>query len=359
MGVFDNGEMVFETSAPEVEPVTTDTSTAEGHAEGSQEANAPETTGEVKPESTATQEVKEIQQEEAKLLAGKYKTIGGLVNGISDAAKLTGADIDWNKLNTPEEMENCYLDLRKQISRGEIKNLAINQQPIQQQAQLSQPEPVQQYVPYQDITIEADKIITESNQALQDIVDLSDDDLSEIYIDNPVEALKVQKESLERKFEARMNLEAAKLLKTLAPVINQYREQQAEAAGTDSWGKALGNFENIVNSHGDNDAEQYAPRILEYLKKDPQTFRVIHASPSAELKSNAIMMAYRDLKLQDQLNELAKTKSEQDTRQIQDSKAGLKMTSGVGGGKLDPPNKDQELKNKIFGSANESTGIFS
>jgi hypothetical protein len=136
MGVFDQEASFTLDSTPETEPAAAATSADEGHVDNQgSESQAPETTDVTEvtnetDESTATQEVNKEEKpgekpSEPKLLAKKYKTMGGLVNGIAEAAKLVGQTINWNDLDSTEEMEETYFDLQRQIGRGEIKRIIM------------------------------------------------------------------------------------------------------------------------------------------------------------------------------------------------------------------------------------------
>ena len=380
MGVFDQ-EASFELeSSPEVGPETETTETAtqtnDGHADTDEkETQAPETTEiteEVtkESESKATQEDekdnKQETKEDVKLLAGRYKTVGGLVNGISEAAKLVGANIDWNKINSPEEMEQVYLELRQQISKGEVKNLIQQQKKGQTD---TSPEAIQKEAQIQQSVFDRElaKIIETNTATLNSLEtetaeEEDDEEFALKFEENPRKALAerdAKRESrLRKEFEARMNLEGTKLLQTLAPVINRVKEQDEKEAGTAAWEKAVDNFDKVVSSHGDNDLKDLMPEIVDYLKKDPEMYDLVNANPNAPgIREKILSIAYRDIKLNKKLNEFAKTTSEKDTQKIKDSKAGLKIQNGIGGGASATPKKNDEL-DKVFGTKTESIGVF-
>jgi hypothetical protein len=375
MGIFDQEASFTLDSTPEAEPAAADTSTDEGHVESQEsESQAPEATETTEStetvetendESSATQEVKEEKPGEkspgGKLLASKYKTVGGLVNGITEAAKVVGETIDWNNIKSTEDMEDTYINLRRQISRGEIKNagvvspvpaiptVATGSEQIKQESQ------TQQSVFDQELQ----KIIDASNAQLKELeTDDFDEDFETKLFDNPRETLAAHDARLRKEFDARLNLEGAKLVGLINPYLQKSQEAEMKAADTQSWEKAIENFGQVVNSHGDNDLEEFIPKIPEYLQKNSELYDLVNANKNTPgIREKVLSLAYRDLKLNKKLEEFAKTTAAKDKSAIDNSKAGLRMQGGIGGGAKNAPKKENEL-DKVFGQRSESIGIF-
>jgi hypothetical protein len=369
MGMFDNEGVLFETTpTPEDGPASTDTPTNDGHVESTADktqapvteeketTQATDTQTEVKTESTESTEIKE---KPAKKYANRYDTQGGLVNGIISAAQMVGEEVDWSKLNSVEDMENLYLDLHRRISRGEVKNVL----PVAPQQRRESPEKIQQTLQKQqyDLDQEIERIIAASNEVLQDPTLETEEDLEEFatrFLENPQAALKERDSRLEKKFEAKLNLEGAKLLKILSPVLQESQAQRAEKEGTALWDKAISNFNQALVSQGINDLEKLLPEMLAKWKNDPALIEVVDEAGNVPgVREKVLSILYRDVKLNKELHEFAKTKSEEDTATIEASKKGLKIQNGVGGGKPIPKTDDEKLIDGIFGG-NQSRGMF-
>jgi hypothetical protein len=372
MGIFDQEASFTLDSTPEAEPAAADTSANEGHVESQEsESQAPETTENTEStetvetgndESSATQEVnKEDEKPEGKLLAGKYKTVGGLINGITEAAKVVGETIDWNNIKSPEDMEDIYINLRRQISRGEIKNVGVVSPVPAIPAVATGPEQIKQESIAEQSTFdqELQKIIDASNAQLKELeTDDFDEDFETKLFDNPRETLAAHDARLRKEFEARLNLEGAKLVGLINPYLQKSQEAEMKAADTQSWEKAIENFGQVVNSHGDNDLEEFIPKIPEYLQKNSELYDLVNANKNTPgIREKVLSLAYRDLKLNKKLEEFAKTTAAKDKSAIDNSKAGLRMQGGVGSGAKDAPKKENEL-DKVFGQRSESIGIF-
>jgi hypothetical protein len=268
MGVFDQEASFTLESTPEAGPETvtmeTATQTEEGHVETNEEATeAPETTEttstettekttteEVTPESKATQEVeKDKQQDKPKKFADKYDTIGKLINGVNEAAKLVGVDINWNELDTPEKMVQVYQELRQQISKGEAKNIIEKT-----------PETIKQDIQTQQSVLdqELQKIIETNTTALKQIETESDDDNDEDFemkfAENPKQALAERdakrEAKLRKEFEAKINLEGAKVIQQIAPFIERMQAQDAKEAGTKPCNNPIPNQNQVNTQHG-------------------------------------------------------------------------------------------------------------
>lgn len=392
MGVFDPENSLSIESTPEVEPSTNgeDTSAEDGHVVEEKETQAPEATNETEvqegakevkseetqeseesEESEVTQEDEENKQQEKdeqKLYADKFKTVGWLFNGINDAADKLGETIDLNRINSIEDAEAYYKELQQRIGRGEIKNLSRSER----KTKTEETEPEIKFQP-SEYEKQMAKVIEDSKATLKQLeteVDTEDDEEFEIkFNDNPRKALADRDAKiaakLEKKFEAMMNLKGAELGQTLAPILEGYRYWQDQSVGEGAWNQALTNMDNALKEHSINDFEKDLPAVLEYIKSDPQLIDLVNASPrDVKVRETVIRIAYRDLKskakestLSKKLEEFAKTTADKDTKKINDSKAGLKIQSGVGGGANNAPRKENEL-DKIFGKTPESTGVF-
>ena len=378
MGVFDQEASFTLDSSPETEPAAAATSADEGHVETQEsESQAPEITEETgAAEETATetdgapatQEVNEEEKPgdkspEVKLLAGKYKTMGGLVNGITEAAKVVGETIDWNNIKSPEDMEDTYLNLRRQISRGEIKNAGVVSPVTANPAVETGPEQIKQESQTQQSVFdqELQKVIDASNAQLKELetdAEEFDEDFETKLFDNPRETLAAHDARLRKEFEARLNLEGAKLVGLINPYLQKSQEAELKENDTQSWEKAIKNFGQVVNSHGDNDLEEFIPKIPEYLQKNPELYDLVNANRNTPgIREKVLSLAYRDLKLNKKLEEFAKATAENDKSTIDNSKAGLRMQAGVGGGAKDAPKKVDDL-DKVFGKRSESVGAF-
>jgi len=373
MGIFDQEASFTLDSTPETEPAAAATSADEGHHVEDQESEpqAPETTETTEStktveteneESSATQEVnKEEKPPEVKLLAGKYKTVGGLVNGITEAAKVVGETIDWNNIKSPEDMEDTYINLRRQISRGEIKN--AGPVPASQEKSVTSPEQIKQESQTQQSAFdqELQKIIDASNAQLKELetgAEEFDEEFETKLFDNPRETLAAHDARLRKEFNARMNLEGAKLVGLINPYLQKSQEAELKANDTQAWEKAIENFGQVVTSHGDNDLEEFIPKIPEYLQKNSELYDLVNANKNTSgIREKVLSLAYRDLKLNKKLEEFAKTTAAKDKTVIDNSKAGLRMQNGVGGGAKDAPKKGNDL-DKVFGQRTESIGIF-
>jgi hypothetical protein len=378
MGVFDQEASFTLDSTPETEPAAAATSADEGHVDNQgSESQAPETTDVTEvtnetDESTATQEVNKEEKpgekpSEPKLLAKKYKTMGGLVNGIAEAAKLVGQTINWNDLDSTEEMEETYFDLQRQIGRGEIKT--VGTVPASRVSQANGPEEIVQEAQTQQSVFdqELQKIIDASNAQLAELeTDTGGDEFDEEFetklFDDPRQVLaerdaKMQAR-LRKEFEARLNLEGAKLVGLINPYLQKSQEAELKTADTQAWEKAIENFGQVVSSHGDNDLEEFIPGIPEYLQKNPELYDLINANRNTPgIREKVLSLAYRDLKLNKKLAEFAKTTADKDKATIENSKGGLRIQSGVGGGANGASKKGNDL-DKIFGQKSESIGIF-
>jgi hypothetical protein len=104
--------------------------------------------------------------------------------------------------------------------------------------------------------------------------------------------------------------------------------------------------------------EEFIPGIPEYLQKNPELYDLINANRNTPgIREKVLSLAYRDLKLNKKLAEFAKTTADKDKATIENSKGGLRIQSGVGGGANGASKKGNDL-DKIFGQKSESIGIF-
>jgi hypothetical protein len=383
MGVFDLENTEFVDSTPETGTSTEVTPAEEGHVENENtETQAPETTetvqdeqhqentqnvetaeNETGSESKATQTV-ESNIREAKLLANKYKTMGGLINGVLEAAKILGEKVELNDINSTEEMEQRYLTYQQRISKGEAKHVTFGDTNPENE---KTPETIRKAVDEQRTVIDTElqKIIETSNKTLKELATPSEDedeDFEERFAEDPKRALAehdAKREArLRKEFEAKMNLEGAKMMGTFAPVIQKFQAEERKAADTQAWGQAVGNLRKAISEHGANDLDDKLPAIIKYLDSNPDMYEIVNASPNTPgVREKVLSIAYRDIKLNEQLSQFAKEKSKQDSEAIQNSKPGLKMQNGVGGGATSTPKKTNELA-KYFGDSPESTGVF-
>jgi small-conductance mechanosensitive channel len=359
MPVFDPENDFSVTTTPEAEPAK-DTSAGEGHVEETEEnAQAPETQEEIEEvneESTVTQEGEKGKPQPEKLFAGRFPTMGKLINGVNEAARFVGATINWNDLDSPKKIEETYKELQRQISRGEIRNVI-------QKAQT--PEEVKQQVYSQQTAIdqELQKVINASTATLKELEQEPED--QEFYAqfdENTQQILRERDAKLESKVrkmvQATVNLEGAKVLNQIAPIIQHYNNEQEQKANKDLWVGAVDTVEKVFADHGVDDFKTLYPDIVKYFQSHPELYDLVDANPKAKgVRENLINLAYKEVKLEQRLKEFAKTTADTDENKIKELKKGLRSQNGVGGGAANPAKKPSEL-DKIFGNKNESVGVF-
>lgn len=354
MGTFDPETSFAMPSTPEVEPVETATPSNDGHAEETvEEAQAPEVTEEVETTETepkATQEDETIQPEQEKLLANKYKSLGDLVNGIKEAATYLGENPDFSNAKSAEEMEAIYLDYRRRISSGEVKNFAPEGDKVQAEVQQD------------DLTTRLDEIIQTQTQLLENpgesILDLDEYEMAAKFSDNPKQALTELTTAFDAKVEARINLEGAKLLKMIAPQLNTVGQINRITAANKSWEEAEVNVRKLTQ-HMDINVDEYRADVGKYFDTHPDVMAIIEANPNEKgIRERYIMLAIEEARVNRKMAALAETTSKADTKVINDSKQGLKMKGSTGGAAaVNGPSQQDELS-KAFGNHSESGGVF-
>jgi hypothetical protein len=284
---------------------------------------APEPSGqpdESAPEAQpATQEPEPANDDDSKLLAGRFKTEGALFKGADEIREFLGEDVDFDEMST-QQIADYYTDARKRMSQ-------------RSDTPEGKPDPSMMIVEKLNQLIELQsKRLAESapEPAAPEEGELSDEELDEMFYESPTKA---------------MMLIMAKMSKVNQPAVKEpvkTAQPQQQQQNID-WNPIVSRVRLMVNTHGDGDFDAMRDGMGKLIDRNPSKYL-----SSGE---RGIFMAYQDAKALTNTNGQLKTIS--DNRQtataaIEKSKQTATIESGQKKAPEPKLTKEEKLLNDLF-----------